>query len=53
VLNLKAAAFLVPIFGLFIAMVEEWWWYKELLAAIDLGSGENKGVQQREIQWVN
>ena len=33
-LNLKGAAFLVPSFGLIIAMVEEWWWYKELLPLI-------------------
>ena len=52
-LNLKGAAFLVPSFGLIIAMVEEWWWYKELLAAIDFGSGEKKGVQQRDLHYVN
>jgi len=51
VLNLKGAAFLVPSFGLIIAMVEEWWWYKELLPliwALVRRKAFNKGTSTRK-----
>ena len=43
VLSLKADP-LMPSLGLIMAMVEEGWWYHELLTAIDFGSAEKKGV---------
>ena len=43
VLSLKADP-LMPSLGLIMAMVEEGWWYHELLTAIGFGSAEKKGV---------
>jgi len=44
VMSLKADL-LMPSLGLIMAMVEEGWWYHELLTAIDFGPAEKKGVE--------